>query len=129
MYTAHMSECIPTRSEKEPTRKEKIIALAAELHESGEVFPFAGIDPESYSKMKADEEEYPGYTTPIDEIVERLKSEGMKVVLGKNPQSGNVFVLPAQSSDIEMDSISPRQLQLSEGMNKKLLELVLLVRG
>ena len=124
-----MSEGIPTRSEKEPTRKEKIIALAAELYESGEVFPFAGIDPESYSKMKADEEEYPGYTTPIDEITERLKNEGMKVVFGDNPQSGNVFVLPAQSSDIEMDSISPKQLQVSEGMHEKLRQLILLVRG
>ena len=124
-----MSEGISTRSEKEPTRKEKIIALAAELYESGEVFPFTGIDSESYSKTKADEEEYPGYTTPVDEIVKRFKSEGMKVVLGKNPQSGNVFVLPAQSDNIEMDSISPRQLQLSEEMNEKLRELILLVRG
>ncbi|MFZ3043516.1 MAG: hypothetical protein WA058_00160 [Minisyncoccia bacterium] len=90
-----MSEGMPTRSEKEPTRKEKIIALAMELYESGEVFPFTGIDFESYSRMKSGEEEDPGYTTPIDEIIERLKNEGMKVVLGKNPQSGNVFVLPA----------------------------------
>lgn len=124
-----MSEGIPTRSEKEPTKKEKIIALAAELFESGEVFPFAGVDAESHSRMKAGEEEDPGYTTPIDEIIERFKNEGMKVVLGKNPQSGNVYVLPAQSSDIEMDSISPKQLQLSEGMNEKLRELILLVRG
>ena len=100
-----------------------------ELYESGEFFPFVGIDPESYSRMKAGEEEDPGYTTPIDEIVERFKNEGMKVVLGKNPQSGNVFVLPAQSSNIEMDSVSPRQLHIGEGMNEKLRELILLVRG
>lgn len=124
-----MSEGLPTNSEKEPTRKEKIIALAVELYENGEVFPFSGIDPESYLKMKAGEEEDPGYTTPLDEIIERLKSEGMKVVLGKNPQSGNVFILPAQSSNIEMDSISPRRLELSEAMNEKLRELILLVRG
>lgn len=124
-----MSEGIPTRTEKEPTRKEKIIALAMELYKSGEIFPFSGIDAESYSKMKAGEEEDPGYTTPIDEIIERFKSEGMKVVLGKNPQSGNVFVLPAQSDHIEMDSISPKQLQLNEGMNEKLRGLILLVRG
>ena len=100
-----------------------------ELYKSGEIFPFSGIDAESYSKMKAGEEEDPGYTTPIDEIIERFKSEGMKVVLGKNPQSGNVFVLPAQSDHIEMDSISPKQLQLNEGMNEKLRGLILLVRG
>lgn len=100
-----------------------------ELYESGEIFPFAGIDPESYSRMKAGEEEDPGYTISIDDLVERFKNEGMKVVLGKNPQSGNVYVLPAQSSNIEMDSISPKQLQLSEGMNETLRELILLVRG
>ncbi|MDD2657226.1 MAG: hypothetical protein PHD04_01015 [Candidatus Pacebacteria bacterium] len=124
-----MSEGISTSFEKEPTRKEKIIALAVELFQSGEIFPFAGVDAESYSRMKAAEEEDPGYTTPVDEIIERFKNEGMKVVLGKNPQSGNVFVLPAQSSNIEMDSISPGQLQLSEEMNEKLRELILLVRG
>lgn len=124
-----MSEGIPTRSEKEPTRREKIITLAVELHERSEVFPFVGIDLESYSRMKAAEEEYPGYTTPIDEIVDRFKNEGMKVVLGKNPQSGNVFVLPAQSDNIEMDSISLKQLQISGGMNEKLQELVSLCRG
>jgi hypothetical protein len=124
-----MSESIPTHSEKEPTRKEKIILLAAELFESNEIFSFSGIEPESYSKMKAGEEEDPGYTTPIDEIIERFKSEGMKVVLGKNPQSGNVYILPAESTNIEMDSISPRQLQINEGMNEKLRKLILLVRG
>ncbi|MGD0328681.1 MAG: hypothetical protein ABSB00_03180 [Minisyncoccia bacterium] len=123
-----MSEGMPTRSEKEPTRKEKIISLAKELFESNEIFPFSNIDPESYLKMKASDEEYPGLTTPTDEIIERLKNEGMKVVLGKNSQSGNVFILPAGSTDIEMDSISPKQLRISEGINEKLRELILLVR-
>lgn len=124
-----MSEGPPTRSEKEPTRKEKIIALAAELFESGEVFPFTDIDPESYTVLKAAEEEDPGYTTPIDELIERFKNEGMKVMLGKNPQSGNVYIVPAHSTDIEMDSISPKRLQIGEGMSEKLVELIKLVRG
>jgi hypothetical protein len=124
-----MSESIPTRSEKEPTRKERIIALAIELDESQETFPFPGIDPESYAKMKADEEEYPGYTTPIDELVESYAKKGITVMLGKNPQSGNVFILPRNSDNIEMDSISPKQLRIIEGMNEKLRELILLVRG
>ena len=124
-----MSEGIPTSSEKEPTRKEKIIALAAELFESNETFSFSGIDPESYSKMKASEEEDSRHTTPVDDLIERFKNEGMKVVLGKNPQSGNVYVLPSESINIEMDSISPRQLQLGEEMNEKLKELILLIRG
>ena len=124
-----MPEGIQTHPEKEPTRKEKIISLAAELFESSETLPFSGIDPESYLKMKAVEEEDPGYTTPIDELIERFKSEGMKVILGKNPQSWNVYILPAESTNIEMDSISPRQLQISDGMDEKLRELILFVRG
>lgn len=124
-----MSEGIPTRSEKEPTKKEKIITLGKELYESREVFSFSGIDPEAYSKMKADEEEYPGYTTPMDELQERFKNEGMKVTLGKNPESGNVYILPAQSTDIEMDSISPKQLEINEEMGEKFKELILLMRG
>lgn len=124
-----MSEGIPTRSEKEPTKKEKIIALAIELGESGEAFPFSGIDPEAYSKMKANEEEYPGYTTPVDVLVKRFENEGMKVALGKNPESGNVYILPVDSDDIEMDSISPKQLRIYDEMDEKLKELILLTRG
>ncbi len=119
-----MSEGIPTRSEKEPTRKERTIALAVELSEGRESFPFPGVDPEAYSKIKAGQEEDPGYSTPIDELVERFKNEGIKVVLGKHPESGNVFILPSQSDDIENDSIFPRHLQINEGMNDKLKELI-----
>ncbi len=118
-----------SESEKEPTRGEKIIALAKELFESNETFAFFGIDLESYLKMKAGEAEDPGYTTPIDENIERFENEGMKVVQGKNPQSGNVYILPAGSTDIEMDSISPRQLKVKEGMDPRLKELILLSRG
>ena len=124
-----MSENIPTNPEKEPPRKERIISLAAELFKGGEIFPFSGIDPDSYLKMKAGEEEDPGYTTPINEIIERFRKEGMKVVLGKNPQSGNVYILPAASTNIKMDSVSPRQLQISEGMDERLTKLISLVRG
>lgn len=124
-----MSEGISTYSEKEPTRKEKIISLAVELSENNEIIPFSGVAPEAYSKMKEDEGEFPGYTTPIDDLIERFKNEGMKIVLGKNPQSGNVYVLPAGSTNIEMDSISPRQLQLTNEMGEKLKELILLVKG
>lgn len=111
------------------TRRMEIIYSAMALAESQETFPFPGIDPEAYVKMKADEEEYPGYTTPIDELIERFKNEGMIVVLGHNPRSGNVYILPAQSTNIEMDSISPKQLQLSDRMNEQLKALILLMRG
>src|SRR4051812_35257229 len=109
-----MSEGVPTNAEREPTPKERLISLAKELFESNETFSFPGIDPETYEKMKASDEEYPGFTAPIDEKIERFKKEGMKVILGKNPETGNVYILPAGSTDIEMDGISPRELQTSE---------------
>lgn len=128
-----MSEGFPARSEKEPTKKEKIIALAVEIIESHEVFSFHGLTQEAYSRLKADiarDEVESGYTTAMfDELVERFENEGMKVVLGKNLESGNVFFLPLQSNDIENDSIFPRYLQISEGMNEKLKELILLGRS
>lgn len=124
-----MSEGIPTRSERAPTRKERMIALARELSERRERFPFPGINPDAHAKIKADEEEMPGFATPINELVERFRNEGMKVVLGKHPESGNVFILPAESDDIENDNLFLKHLQISDGMNEKLRELVLLNRG
>ena len=122
-----MSEGLPkpVSDENEAERsKRELITLARELWESGERFPFPGIYPEIYARIKADEEEYPSYTTPIDTLIERFKNEGMKVMLGKHPESGNVFILPAQSDDIENDIISPRQLQTSESMPEKLRTLI-----
>ncbi|MEK7463366.1 MAG: hypothetical protein AAB621_03335 [Patescibacteria group bacterium] len=110
-------------------KRAEIVALAKELSESHEVFHFSGIDPKAYSDIKRDEEKFPGYTTPIDELVERFKNEGMKVVLGEHPESGNVFILPAQSNDIENDSIFPRQLQVTEMVDERLKKLVLLNRS
>ncbi len=106
-------------------KKQELITLANELWQSGESFPFMGIGAVSYTKMKADENEYPGFTTPIDDIISRLQNEGMKVVLGKNPLSGNIYILPVGSNDIESDGIMPRQLQLSEGMDERLKTLII----
>ncbi len=106
-------------------KKERKISLAIEFSESQEVFPFPGINPEEYSRIKSAQEKFPGYSTPIDELLERFKNEGMKVVLGKYPKSGNVYILPAQSNDIENDCISPKQLQISGVTNEKLKELII----
>ena len=62
-------------------RKKKEYALAVKIIEGHEIFPFPGVDPVSYSKLKAGEEECPGFATPIDELLERFRSEGMKVVV------------------------------------------------
>jgi hypothetical protein len=104
----------------------ELVGLAKELVERQETFPFPGIDQESYAKMKEADQEYPGYTTPIDELIARLKGEGMKVALGAHPESGNIYILPAGSNDIENDGVVfPRHLQASEGMDDDLKNLIL----
>ncbi|HVB19771.1 MAG TPA: hypothetical protein VNF51_00570 [Candidatus Paceibacterota bacterium] len=124
-----MTEGPPNQSEILRLKKEKIIALAVELSESKEVFPFPGIDREAYATIKASEEEDPGYVTLIDELIERFKNEGMRVVLGKYPASGNVFIVPAQSNNVIDDNLFPRHLQVNEGMDERLEELILLVKN
>lgn len=103
--------------------KQRKIAFALELFESGETFVFPGLKPESYTKLKA-EEEFPGYCTPIDQLLERFRSEGLKVVLGKNPTSGNIFILPRGSDDIENDSLFPRQLSTEGDIDERLAKLI-----
>ena len=60
----------------------EIVTLARELSERREVFAFPGLDPAAYAAMKATEQEYPGYGTPVDKIIARMQSEGIKVVFG-----------------------------------------------
>lgn len=104
--------------------RDEMIALAKELSESGEGFPFPGISRETYSRMKATDEEFPGYSTPIDELLERFKKEGMKVVSGDRPMSGTVYVLPLESNDKESDGIFPECLEVNDMMDEKLKELI-----
>lgn len=127
-----MSEKPPqTDPNAEKERKDREIAefgaLILEMNKNQERFPFPGIDPEAYAKIKDDEETIPDYTTyatPIDTLVARCRAEGIKVVLGKNPASGNIFILPAGSDDIEMDSLLPRHLPLDGIMDGRLRQLV-----
>ncbi len=115
--------------EKEARRTEKL-ALAAEIIENREFFSFPGVDPDVYLRMKAKEEEFPGYATPIDDLIKKFTDEGMKVafVQGDSPGVGNVFVLPEGSNDIENDSILPCKLRINETMDEKLKKLILLDR-
>ncbi len=105
-------------------RKQEYITLAQELSKAPEGFPFPGMNPESYSELKGVEEEFPEYSTPIDELVDRFKSQGMKVVLSKDPKSRNIFIVPLDSIDIEMDNLFPRHLQVSAGMDERLKKLI-----
>ncbi|MCX6735514.1 MAG: hypothetical protein NTZ13_00305 [Candidatus Parcubacteria bacterium] len=119
-----MMEFAPKMTSPEEEKKQKKISLALELSQNQESFSFPGINTEAYARLKADEEEFPGFATPIDEIIERCKKEGVKVVLGKNPESGNVYILPVQSNDIENDGIFPKHLQMNGVADEKLKELI-----
>jgi hypothetical protein len=118
-----------TDKELREQRNGEIFLLAAELSRNQESFPFPGIDAEAYERIKAADQEYPGITTPIEEIVRRCQAEGIKVIFGKNPDSTNVFILPAQSTDVENDSIVPKTLLINFNMDEKLRKLILLERA
>ena len=124
-----MTEKPPTQFEnKSDAREQKVretLILATELRESQELFDFPGIEAETYAKLKASDEEFPGYVTPIDELLERFKSEGMIVSLGAHPESKDVFILPVQSNDLRNDSILLRHLQINETMDERLKKLIL----
>ena len=107
-------------------RRERRIVLARECSESRERFSFSGINADSYARMKADEEEFPGCVVPIDELVQRFTQEGMKIVFGTDVASGNIFVMPYESNDLKYGSILPKHLDIHEGMDEKLKELIIL---
>jgi hypothetical protein len=118
-----MKEGFPMPEQK--IDKTERIRLANELREKTEGFPFEGLEDGVLEELKAVDEEYPGYTTPIDVLVERLASKGMKVVLGDDPESGNIFILPLDSDDVVMDSVLPRHLKVSDAMDSGLRKLIL----
>lgn len=115
-----------TQKEIKEQKKQEYIALAQELSEAREGFPFPGINSESYLELKAVAEEFPEYSSQIDELAGRFQMQGMKIVLSKDPKSGNVFVLPLNSEDVEMDNLFPRHLTVAEGMDERLKKLILL---
>jgi hypothetical protein len=112
-----------TKSAEE--KKREIIDLALELSQRSEGFPFPGIELEIYGRMKAIDEEYPGFKTPIDEVIGKCQAEGMKIGLGDHPEAGNVFILPLSSEDSKSDSIPASTLQINQTMDEKLRELIL----
>ncbi|MBT3704533.1 hypothetical protein HOG17_02005 [Candidatus Peregrinibacteria bacterium] len=128
--TSHFEEGGPSQEPQSTSEREKqervveILRLVEKINESGAPLPFPGIPQETYLKMKADENEAPGYTTPIDEIIFRCQREGIKVITGRHPGSGGVFILPAGSDDCDMDSILPRQLAVEAVENEHLARLI-----
>ncbi len=98
--------------------------LAKELSESGEIFPFPGMVQKLYESKRAFDAEFPGLSTPTDTIIGRCRQEGIKVVLGENPESGNVFILPAGGGNIVDDSLSPKDLLAENVTDLRLKNLI-----
>ena len=73
--------------------------------------------------IKESDEEFPGFTTPIDELLKKFQEEGLMVVFGKHPESGNIFTIPAKTGNIEDDNIFPRYLISSEISDERLKKL------
>lgn len=108
--------------------KEELLELLKGLTERQESFPFSGLEEEVYAKMKADEklmDEYPGYATPIDDLIKRLEASGCKVVVGGSSDAPTAFIIPGDSTDVDMDSVLPGSLKINEGMDPELKQLVL----
>ena len=103
----------------------EIALLAREIVERNETFPFPGINPEAYSELKETDEKYPVYSTPVDEIIKKCQTEGIKVFFGMNPDDGNVHIAPAQSTKLADDCLFPKYLQITEGMDDSLRQLIL----
>lgn len=99
------------------------VTLAAEMAEVREGFPFQGINQESYTTIKAEQERYPGYSTPIDELTVTFREQGFRVTLGDHPESGKAFILPLHSTDMD-DNLFPRHLAVASGMDEKLIRLI-----
>lgn len=109
--------------------REEFLALAKELSENKEGFPFHGVNPESYLKIKATDDAFPGYATPIDQLIEKFSHEGMKVVLSETPSNREVYILPAQSNNIGEDSISPKDIEVGVVQSDELKKLISLSRS
>ena len=124
--TNEIGKKIETKSKNESERsKQRIVDLVRELEKGKERFSFSGIDDIGYAELKASEEDLPKFVTSIDELIERFKREGIKVVLGSVPESGNAFILPYGSNDIEKDSIPSRHLKTDGIVDGRLREVVL----
>lgn len=109
--------------------KAEYVGLAIELGQRPEGFPFPGISAEAYAKIKTTEiqdPDEPGYgrSTPIDVLVERLRTQGMKIVPVMNEQAVLVYALPLDSNDVAADCLFPRHLETRDGMDPGLAKLI-----
>lgn len=123
-----MNEYPSEHQEKEAKEQKQrdYCITAVELSKRREGFSFPGVTPEGYAGLKADSDAYPEYATPIDELMEKFRTQGMKVVLSKDPTSANVYIIPRESDDVQMDNIYPRHLIVTDDMDYELKKLIIL---
>jgi hypothetical protein len=115
--------------EEKKKNREELIELTKELMGEFMVFRFPGIRPEILEKLREEEKEFPGYVTPIDELIKIFTEKGAKISLGDNPKNGNVFILPLVAGvNTEEDSILARSLLIEDGMDERLKKLIELSR-
>ncbi len=106
--------------------RNEIVTLASIIEKTQEVFPFPGVDPEVYGRLKESEQEFVelGYVTSVDDVITRIQLKGMKISLGKNPDKGEVFILPAEDAEVSSDSLFLHQLQTAGIVGTPLGELM-----
>jgi hypothetical protein len=100
----------------------ELTGLITSLSEREAPFVFEGLADGVYDQTKADEQDGI-YTTPIDDVIARMKEHGIKVLPGDHPETGNSYIVPADSTDVENDGIFPRCLAVTEGMDPDLKKL------
>jgi len=110
--------------ESQETAQVERMRMVAEIIESGEVFHFPGIRPEVYEQIKEEQAEYPGYTTPIDELLLRFQNEGMKLIAGRDVYSRDILVLPQGSDDVVSDALPFKNVSVAGDIDSRLQELV-----
>lgn len=119
-----MNENQPSQEEvlksERAARKLECAALAESLE--GQQFAFPGISERYNATLSAERAECQDFFIGTwDELTEKFKAQGIKVHTGKN---GEIYILPAESTDVENDGIMPRHLEISADMDEGLKKLI-----
>lgn len=124
------SRTVPLTKEAQEQRKNECIALAEKLEARKEAIPFPGVDEKRFAALLADLTPEDAEFTGIDEafmheLVKRFAQQGCRVLLTAHRKSGNILVVPKDSTDIDKDSLRPKHFS-AEGAPD--LEFQLLIR-
>ena len=119
------------RAEKNRRRQELADSILR-ICERAESFPYSGLVEGAYESLKQAEAEaadYPGYATPIDELVQRFITHGMRIDVGDDLLSGSVWVVPADSTIVSIygeDRVPGKHFKVTDDMDPELKTLLTL---